>query len=246
MGLRGRAGWGCDEGVNNENDNDGCVSAHDGCRGEKEVVHIKWWQRALVWPLGVVARLWMRSLRFEISEESRRALSKVDEPLAFILWHNRLFVAGEIFRRFRAGKPLHALVSASKDGAWLEAFFDIVGMKCVRGSSSYNARESVGLLVGVLREGKDIGITPDGPRGPMYDFKGGGVIVARRARAAVALFGAEFMRAWRLRSWDRFYVPCPFSRVRLHCRIVPAEALAGRGGAVVEELGRELRGLNPE
>ena len=217
----------------------------DNTAAETKIVRINGWQRLLVWPLGVIARLWTASLRFEMSPESERALTKNDVPIAFILWHNRLFLAGEIFKRYRRGKTLCALVSASKDGAWLAAFFDIIGIRCVRGSSNFNARESLGLLVNAIKQGHDIGITPDGPRGPMYDFKGGGVIAARRARATVLLFGAEFERARRLRSWDRFYLPRPFSRVRVNCRLVPPEELASRALSL-ETMGKRLRDLSPD
>jgi len=221
------------------------TAANNSAAAETSAVRISGWQRLLVWPLGVIARLWTATLRFEMSPESLRALTKRDAPMAFILWHNRLFIAGEIFKRYRAGKTLYALVSASKDGAWLAAFFDMVGIKCVRGSSSFNARESARLLINVLNEGHDIGITPDGPRGPLYDFKGGGMIVARRARAAVLLFGAQFAGAWRLRSWDRFYLPRPFSRVRVRCRAVSPGELAGRALSL-EAMGASLRELNPD
>ena len=217
----------------------------DNIAAETKVVRISGWQRLLVWPLGVIARLWTASLRFEMSPESARALTKTDEPITFILWHNRLFLAGEIFKRYRQGKTLCALVSASKDGAWLAAFFDIIGIRCVRGSSSFNARESAALLVNAARQGHDIGITPDGPRGPMYDFKGGGMIVARRSHAPVALFGAEFERARRLHSWDGFYLPYPFSRVRIHCRIVSPDELASRATSL-EAMGKRLRDLSPD
>ncbi|HYP15757.1 MAG TPA: hypothetical protein VEQ65_00990, partial [Opitutus sp.] len=63
------------------------------------------------------------SLRFETTAEDVRNVSKCDEPVAFVLWHNRLFLAAEIHRRYRPHRPLYALISASKDGALLTAFF---------------------------------------------------------------------------------------------------------------------------
>ena len=224
---------------------DSTAAAASAGAGAAHAVSITGWQRLLVWPLGVLARLWTASLRFDLSAESLRALTKKDVPVTFILWHNRLFIAGEVYKRYRAGRMLHGLVSASKDGAWLAAFFDILGVGCVRGSSSFNARESVRLLVGAMQAGHDTGITPDGPRGPMYDFKGGGVIVARRARAPLLLFGAQFSNAWRLRSWDRFYLPRPFSRVTLNCVVIPPEAIANRPESM-ETLARRLREINPD
>jgi lysophospholipid acyltransferase (LPLAT)-like uncharacterized protein len=190
------------------------------------------WRRILLWPFGLLLRLWGRSLRFDTSPEDLRNYTKRDEPVAIILWHNRLFLAAEIVRRFRVGRPAYALVSASQDGAWLTAFFALAGMRTVRGSSSRLGREAASALVDVLRAGYDIGVTPDGPRGPCYEVKPGGVIVARRARVPLLVIGAEFESAWRLRSWDRFFIPKPFSRVRMRCELITAAQLAGRDEAL--------------
>jgi hypothetical protein len=203
------------------------------------------WRRAVVWPLAVLVRLWGRSLRFEVAPEDFRNISKRDEPVAIILWHNRLFLAAEIFRRFRQGRPAYSLVSASKDGAWLEAFFFQVGIRAVRGSSHRLGREAVGRLIAVLREGNDIGITPDGPRGPCYEFKPGALVVTRRANVPLLLLGGEFGSARRLKSWDRFYLPRPFSRTRIRCTVVPAAEL-GAPTMTVEELQRRLQAINPD
>ena len=210
------------------------------------MVHeISGWRRALLWPLGLAIRLWGMSLRFETSPADLFAYSKKDEPVAMVLWHNRLFLAAEIVRRFRGGRPAYALVSASQDGAWLTAFFSLAGLRTVRGSSSRLGREAASALVDTLRLGHDIGITPDGPRGPCYELKPGAVIVSRRTRAPMLLIGGEFSSAWRLRSWDRFYVPKPFSRVRMRCEIVTADQLADRDAAI-SMLHERLLALNPD
>lgn len=185
------------------------------------------------------------SLRFETTPEDLNRYRKRDEPVAIVLWHNRLFLSAEIVRRFREGRPAYALVSASRDGAWLSAFFSLVGMRTVRGSSSRLGREAATALVEVLRAGHDIGVTPDGPRGPCYDLKPGALIVARRTRTPLLLVGARFHSTWRMKSWDRFYLPKPFSRVTMRCEIVPAEALADRDLAAVQ-IRNQLIALNPD
>jgi len=207
------------------------------------VYAIRGWRRLLLMPVGWLLRLWGSTLRFEITPESLKNLTKADEAVAFVLWHNRLFLTPEVFRRYRKGRPIYALVSASKDGAWLEALYSLVGMRCIRGSSSRFGREAVTALVSVLREGNDIGITPDGPRGPLYDFKAGCLIVARRAHAPVLLLGGEFTSAWQLKSWDRFYLPKPFSRIRLHCERVKKEELAERSDSA-ERLSTRLLAIS--
>lgn len=181
----------------------------------------------------------------EVSATDLRNYTKNDQPVAIVLWHNRLFLAAEIVRRYRQGRPAFALVSASQDGAWLTAFFSLVGLRTVRGSSSRLGREAATALVEMLRQGYDVGITPDGPRGPCYELKPGAVIVPRRTSAPVLLVGAEFTSAWRLRSWDRFYVPKPFSRVRMRCEVIMPEQLADRD-AGAELLRQRLLALNPD
>lgn len=204
------------------------------------------WRRALLWPLALLVRWWGRTLRFEISPEDERNVRKNDEPVAFVVWHNRLFLVSEVYRRYRGGRELYALISASKDGALLAAFFEMVGgMRAVRGSSSRLGREAASALIEQQRAGNDIGITPDGPRGPCYDFKAGAVIVPRRTGAPLLLLGGEFDSAWQLKSWDRFYLPRPFSKVRIRCQLVPNATLADRDGAVATIRERMLA-INPD
>lgn len=208
--------------------------------------HVSGWRRIALWPFGVLVRLWIWTLRIEVAPEDLRNYTKNDEPVAMVLWHNRLFLAALIYRRFRRGKPMYALVSASKDGAWLDAFFELIGLSTVRGSSNKLGREAATALVDVLRRGYDVGITPDGPRGPIYEFKPGALIVTRRTRTPLLLIGADFESAWRLnKSWDRFYLPKPFSRVRMWCEHVPAAALADREEATTRLQARLLE-LNPD
>jgi lysophospholipid acyltransferase (LPLAT)-like uncharacterized protein len=209
------------------------------------VHRISGWRFVVLLPLGILVRLWSRTLRFEIPDEDRRTFERGDRPVAFVVWHNRLFLVPEYHRRYRGGRPVYGLVSASKDGAWLAAFFSLVGMRAVRGSSSRLAREGAQALVSVLRAGHDVGITPDGPRGPCYDLKPGALIVARRTGAPLLLLGGDFVSAWRLGSWDGFYLPRPFSTVRVRCIEFPAEALSERDEAAAAIAAR-MREINPD
>jgi len=212
----------------------------------KPTVHaIRGWRRMLLMPVGWLVRIWGATLRFEVSPETLKNLTKTDEAVAFVVWHNRLFLSPEVFRRYRQGRPFYGLVSASKDGAWLDLLYSLLGMRTVRGSSSHFGREAVTALVSVMRAGNDIGITPDGPRGPVYDFKAGCLIVTRRAHAPILLLGGEFSSAWRLKSWDRFYLPKPFSRVRLTCELVNCEETAERNESA-ERLRTRLLAMSPD
>jgi lysophospholipid acyltransferase (LPLAT)-like uncharacterized protein len=59
------------------------------------------------------------------------------------------------------------------------------------------------------------------------------------------LIGGEFSSAWQLRSWDRFYLPKPFSRVRLRCELMSAEEMADRE-RVMALLKARMLAINPD
>lgn len=204
----------------------------------------KGWRRALAVVAGLLMRAWCASLRVHFPERTRLIVAEDPRPTLFVLWHNRLFSAVRLSRLLRPKHPLHCLVSASKDGAWLSAFFESAGLRVVRGSSSRGGREAVSALVDVLREGHDAGITPDGPRGPLYVCKPGAVVVARRAKVRVVVLGICYENAWRLKSWDRFGVPRPFSSVHLCVEEIAPAALAADDAR--EHLEARLNALNPE
>lgn len=202
-------------------------------------------QWALLWLLATLLRLWGRTLRMEADPETLARLTKSDEPVAIVIWHNRLFISAEVFRRYRFKRRVFGLVSASKDGAWLAAFYRLIGLTPVRGSSSNFGREAGKALIEVMRGGHDIGITPDGPRGPIYTVEPGVLVVTRRNNAPMVLVGAEFGPAKRLRSWDKFYIPWPFTRIRMRCTVLPAKNADGtKLGA--DEVRAALLAINPD
>ena len=203
------------------------------------------WRRMAIWPLTLVLRAWWRTVRVEISAKDLGVVSQRGQPIIFVLWHNRLFMSPDFVRRYRGGHPISALISPSKDGAWLAALFAGVGMGAIRGSSSRQGREAVTALVEALQDGCDIGITPDGPRGPAYAMKPGARVVGRRSRACFVLVGMDFESAWRVRSWDGFYLPRPFSRMHMRFEVVDVSSLKDTDEAV-SQLGRRRVELNPD
>ena len=85
--------------------------------------------------------------------------------------------------------------------------------------------------VRALQQGGSAAFTPDGPRGPRREFKGGGVLAAFLARVPVVPVHAHAPRAWRLKSWDRMLIPKPFAKVRIAYGTVfnvPASDAEGR------------------
>jgi len=175
--------------------------------------------RLLIFPLGLLVRLWCMTLRFRFTQgEDLSALENQEKPSLILLWHNRLFLASEIYRRHRSSRRVYGLVSASRDGAWLAAFFRIMGIHAVRGSRNFRGSAALRGMIAELKSGNDVAITPDGSRGPCYDFKPGALLVAKTSGCPVILICPNFSCALRLNTWDRFFLPMPFSRVELNCK----------------------------
>ncbi|HEX2862251.1 MAG TPA: hypothetical protein VHN79_11450, partial [Lacunisphaera sp.] len=72
------------------------------------------WRWLVLWVLATVLRLWGRTLRMEADAPTLERLTRSDAPAAIVVWHNRLFLSAEIFRRYRTRRRVHGLVSASK------------------------------------------------------------------------------------------------------------------------------------
>ena len=160
-------------------------------------------------PFALLLRLWLATLRIRSNQP---LVDDVDGGRIIVLWHDRLFVSGLVGRRFFR-RPINALISTSKDGGWLVAFFRLMGLKAVRGSSSKRGAAALMTLTRVVRAGEHAGITPDGPKGPARVCKTGVVALAKLTGRPIILMGLDYACCWRLRNWDRFALPLPFSRV---------------------------------
>ncbi len=169
--------------------------------------------------IGTLAGWMMRALAATLRMEIRDRCGIGNDPVTlrpaiYILWHNRFFVVPPAWNRICLGlRRTVALTSASKDGAMVAAAMKVCGLDAIRGSSS---RRAVAALVGLKRalaEGFDVCLTPDGPRGPRYQVQPGFLKLAEATGAPIIPIHLGFSNAWRLKTWDRFVIPKPFSRV---------------------------------
>jgi len=166
---------------------------------------------------GWLMRLWCATLRFELADRCGLGdRGRFRGPVIYALWHNRIFVVPSAWRRLCGGwRRAVVLTSASHDGAMLARAVGVFGLGAARGSSSRRGAAALVALRRGLGEGRDACFTPDGPRGPRYVLQPGVVKLAQSSGAPVVPIHVEFASAWRLRSWDRFHLPRPFSRVRV-------------------------------
>jgi lysophospholipid acyltransferase (LPLAT)-like uncharacterized protein len=160
-------------------------------------------------------QLWARTLRYEIDDRAGIVGRPVTENYVGALWHNRLLIFPFVLRRFFPQRDGAALISASRDGDLLADGVKRFGYDVIRGSSSRLGASAILQLTEVLASARDVVITPDGPRGPVYELGPGIIFLAQRSGAAVLPMNLEYSRCWRLGSWDGFIVPRPFAKVRV-------------------------------
>jgi lysophospholipid acyltransferase (LPLAT)-like uncharacterized protein len=86
-------------------------------------------------------------------------------------------------------------------------------MGAVRGSSSKRGSRAFRELVELVEDGRDIAITPDGPRGPRYVLGPGAISLAQLTAAPIIPVHAKFSLCLRMKTWDEFVIPLPFSTV---------------------------------
>jgi lysophospholipid acyltransferase (LPLAT)-like uncharacterized protein len=185
---------------------------------KRPVCEVTGWRYSLIWLGAKLLQTWCRTLRFTVPQ-GIVGINKIKDdpkPLLIFFWHNNLFTIVELHRRYGKNRRVGGLVSASKDGAYLAAFFRAMRIVAVRGSSSNRGAAAVRELCSALSSGMDIAITPDGPRGPRYEMKPGAAWLAKESNARLLFIRMESMNFWRLKSWDGFFIPKPFSEIRGH------------------------------
>jgi lysophospholipid acyltransferase (LPLAT)-like uncharacterized protein len=157
------------------------------------------------WLLSCLGRTWRVRV---VGREALLTRSAGDARVVLTLWHGQMLPILWVHRQ-----PTGVLISEHRDGEIIARIVSRFGFFGVRGSTSRGGARALLECVQVLRQGADIAITPDGPRGPRHSFAAGALVVAFRAGASVVPIVAHVDRAWRLRSWDAFEIPKPFARV---------------------------------
>lgn len=128
-----------------------------------------------------------------------------------VCWHDQLLPLIHAHRN----EGIVALVSEHADGEYIRRVLQPYGFGVVRGSSTRGGARGLRELVREARGGRDLAVTPDGPRGPRHRFKEGALVVAQLSGLPVVPLVGAASSAWRFNSWDRFLVPRPFSTVRI-------------------------------
>jgi lysophospholipid acyltransferase (LPLAT)-like uncharacterized protein len=159
-------------------------------------------------------RLWSRTLRLQVEDPHGIVAFVKQQPVIFAIWHNRLLMLPRVFDPSFPTRQSYGLISASRDGDLIAQFIESSGYGTIRGSTSRKGVIALRQLVETLAADGNVLVTPDGPRGPVYQVTQGIVFLAQKSGAPIVPIHMEYSSCWRLKSWDRFVVPRPFATLR--------------------------------
>ncbi len=155
----------------------------------------------------------------------------------FTFWHGRILLVPLFSPPHR---QMHAMVSIHRDGEWLAGLMQRFGLGLVRGSSSRGGSAALRDAKQVLLAGENLSITPDGPRGPAEVAQQGAVALASLTGVPIIPVSVSASRRYHFRSWDRFMVALPFSRIVLVVDHPPLVVAANADEATLDAASAEL------
>lgn len=131
-----------------------------------------------------------------------------------MLWHNRLAPAAHLLARIAPHFTYGAVVSNSRDGELLAKIVNAYPqgrtIRVVHNAKHHALRE----VIQQLNESNTVIVmTPDGPRGPRYKIKPGIIAAARASNSSIVPLTWSASHFWQLKTWDKFMIPKPFSRI---------------------------------
>jgi len=146
-----------------------------------------------------------------VTYRNREALRRAragNGPYVLVFWHARLVM----MRHAYPDRRMVVLHSRHRDSRLLGQVMRRFGIDQAWGSTTRGGAAGLRDVLRRTRAGDDIGIAPDGPRGPRRRVQPGVIALARLSGAPIVPVSYSARPARRLRSWDRTLLPLPFGR----------------------------------
>lgn len=155
------------------------------------------------------------TIRLRVDDKAGYLKETPPHPVIITFWHNRILAITLTFLRCysKKRKGVVVLTSPSRDGKLLAEVARGFGMDAVFGSNNKQPKQAVTQSSEILKEGRDLAVTPDGPRGPCYYLNPGVVFLSQKENIPIFPVHAHFSHSIRIKSWDQFRIPLPFSRI---------------------------------
>ncbi len=163
-----------------------------------------------LWIIPPVGALLIRLIYLTSRKRFHLPQTVPSEPVIFAFWHGDLLLQPYLYYRFRKVPKANVLISDHFDGQIIARIMRYFKLGTIHGSTTRGGAKVLIQGLKSLSEGYDIGITPDGPKGPRHVMSDGAVVMAQKRNAKVIVFHCVPSSYWQLSSWDRFTIPKPF------------------------------------
>lgn len=128
-------------------------------------------------------------------------------------WHGEILSTVGGYELYRKSINIDFMISEHKDGEIIARVVDLFGGRSIRGSSTRGGIKALRQALKSIGEGRDIGITPDGPKGPRHSVANGIVVLSQKAQVPIVTLNFKPSSFWRINSWDKLVIPKPFSTI---------------------------------
>lgn len=139
-----------------------------------------------------------------------------DETLLIAMWHGDLLMQPHNYRAFRKDGNIKVIVSEHKDGIIIRKVCNYLGVYDIQGSSSKGGVRALRAALKEIKNGVDVAITPDGPRGPRFSVADGLVAISQKTKTRIIALNSYPTSYWQINSWDKFVVPKPFGTINFY------------------------------
>ncbi len=161
----------------------------------------------------LLASVLIKSIYFTCRKSFRVPTSLPKEPILMAFWHAELLFQPLTYHKVRENPKAVVIISDHFDGKLIANITNYFRIGVIHGSSNRSASRVLIQAIKHLKNGYDVGITPDGPRGPRHKVANGIIIMAQKTNSKIALLSTKPESYWQLKSWDKFMIPKPFSRI---------------------------------
>lgn len=147
------------------------------------------------------------------------------EQHIYVCWHGELFMSPQAYRYLHKTQNAAAMISHHFDGELIARVYAFLKIGAIRGSGRKGAKEVFLKAFRTLKEGTELLITPDGPRGPRHHMYDGAVGLAVKGKKPLCVINFTCSHYWQLKSWDRFVIPKPFSKIDFYIQSLSLEGM---------------------
>jgi len=149
-----------------------------------------------------------------------------DEQHVCVCWHGELLMSPQAYRKIHKKHPASAIISSHSDGSLIASTLEMLKIRPLRGSTKKGARQVLLQAFKSIKCGEEVLITPDGPRGPRHSMSDGAIGIALKSRLPIFVMNYKAAHYWQLKSWDKFVIPKPFTKVDFYIQSISLEGLA--------------------